>query len=155
VLPLIEGTITGTNGQPLSGVWVQPSGESSPAITDKNGHYAIGFLPGSSFTVTPALTNVMFLPGSRAYTNVLTSVLNEDYIALDTIGPALTFAAQGGSMAMKWFGLPGVTYQIYCSYDLDDWQPYGPPVLGANAPVEVLLAPDGAPKKFFKVRAQN
>src|SRR5208282_4473833 len=48
LLPVIQGAITDTNGQPVSGVLIQPDGGLSATTTDTNGNYALGILPGWS-----------------------------------------------------------------------------------------------------------
>src|SRR5208283_438367 len=53
LLPVIQGAITDTNGQPVSGVLIQPDGGLSATTTDTNGNYALGILPGWSGTVVP------------------------------------------------------------------------------------------------------
>ncbi len=67
VLPAIEGT-----------------------ITDAKGHYRVGFIPGSSLTLTPSKHGLMFVPGSRSYANVTTTLTNQDFLAVDTITPLVT-----------------------------------------------------------------
>ena len=64
-LPVIQGTITGTNGQPVSGVLIQPDGGLSTTTTDTNGNYALGILPGWSGTVVPSAAASCLCPARR------------------------------------------------------------------------------------------
>jgi hypothetical protein len=46
LLPLVQGFVTDTNGNPVPGVVLQPSGGFSSSTTSSNGEYAVGFPPG-------------------------------------------------------------------------------------------------------------
>ena len=155
LLPVIQGAITGTNGQPVSGVLIQPDGGLSATTTDTNGNYALGILPGWSGTVVPSGGGLMYVPGSRAYTNVTTSVSNQNYLAIITIAPDVSSGLQATNLMMNWFGIPGVTYQLYSSTNLADWLPYGDPFLGTNGPVVLPVPINGDPMRFFRVQAGN
>jgi len=151
-LPVVQGLITDTNGLPVPGVLLQPSITMSSTTTDTNGNYALGFVPGSSFTVTPALGALIFLPGSMSYTNVSTSVSNQNYLAVSTLASVLTAGANGTNLVLNWQGLPGVNYQVYCSTDLVNWVPWGAALTGSNAPAQMILAPsNGVPAQYFSV----
>ena len=113
-LPVIQGVITDTNSQPVAGVLLQPSAGSF-TTTDTNGNYALGFVPGSSFTVTPSLGALMFLPGSMSYTSVSTSISNQNYLAVSTLAPVLGTGGNATNFVFNWQGLPGVSYQVYSS----------------------------------------
>jgi hypothetical protein len=154
-LPAIRGTITDTNGRPMPGVVLQESTGYSSATTDANGNYALGFATGSTFTVTPALTNLVFVPGSRTYTNLTAEIANENYTVFTSIAPALAAQVQNGSMTMSWYALSGVTYQIYYSLDLVNWLPYGSPLSGNNVQLQVPIPMEGDPMMFFRVQANN
>jgi hypothetical protein len=154
-LPLIQGTITGTNGQPVPGVLIQPSDATTAATTDVNGHYSLGFVPGSSFTLTPMLNGFMFAPGSRTYTNITNSIAGQDYLIVTTIGPEIAAGSDGANLLASWFGLPGVTYQMYYSTNLIDWVPYGSPIVGSNAPVQVPVPIGDDPATFLRIQANN
>jgi hypothetical protein len=152
-LPVIAGAITDTNSQPVAGVLLQPSAGSS-ATTDTNGNYALGFVPGSSFTVTPSLGALIFLPGSMSYTNVSASISNQNYLAVSTLAAFLTAQGNATNLVLNWQGLPWVNYQVYCSTDLVNWLPLGAAVTGTNGPVQVIIAPtNGGPAQFFSVQS--
>ncbi len=72
-----------------------------------------------------------------------------------TIAPNLAGGLSGTNLQMNWFGIPGVTYQLYYSTNLADWLPCGNPINGSNGVVEIPLPIEGDPMKFFKVSAKN
>ena len=154
-LPVIQGAITGTNGQPVPGVLIQPDGGLSATTTDTNGNYALGILPGWGGTVVPSGGSFMFAPGSRVYTNVTTSISNQNYLAVITIAPTVSAGLQAGDLMMNWFGISGVTYQLYSSTNLVDWLPYGDAFPGTNGPLVVPVPTTGDPARFFRVQASN
>jgi hypothetical protein len=155
LLPVIQGTVTGTNGQPVPGILIQPDGGLSTTTTDTNGNYALGILPGWSGTVVPSGGGFVFAPGSRVYTNVTTSISNQNYVAVITIAPVVSAGLQATNLMMNWFGISGVTYQLYSSTNLVDWLPYGDAFPGTNGPVELLVPTIGDPARFFRVQASN
>jgi hypothetical protein len=154
-LPVIQGAITGTNGQPVPGVLIQPDGGLSTTTTDTNGNYTLGILPGWSGTVVPSGGGFVFAPGSRVYTNVTTSISNQNYVAVITIAPVVSAGLQATNLMMNWFGISGVIYQLYSSTNLVDWLPYGDAFPGTNGPVELLVPTVGDPIRFFRVQAGN
>ena len=155
LLPVIQGAVTDTNGQPVSGILIQPDGGLSAITTDTNGNYALGILPGWSGTVVPSGGGFVFAPGSRVYTNVTTSVSNQNYVAAITIAPVVSAGLQTTNLMMNWFGISGVTYQLYSSTNLVDWLPYGDPFPGTNGPVVLPVPTTGDPARFFRVQAGN
>jgi hypothetical protein len=154
-VPVIQGTITNSLGQPVPGVVLQSSLLGSPATTDAAGNYTLGVLPGSSPSIYPSKAGLMFVPGSRAYTTVTASISNENYLAVTSIGPTLTTQIQGSNLVNSWYGIAGVTYQAYYSTDLITWFPYNGPMPGTNGPMQLLLPIDNAPTKFLRVSATN
>jgi hypothetical protein len=136
-------------------VTLQPGGGLSFTTSDTNGNYALGFMPGSTFTVTPSLANRMFVPGSRTYTNLMTSVTNENYLMVTTIAPIVNGGLQDTNLLMSWQGISGVTYQLLYSTNLVDWLPYGAPISGSNAVMQVPVPTGSDPVKFFRVQAGN
>jgi hypothetical protein len=154
-LPVIQGTITDTNGQPVAGVLLQPTAGLSSTTTDTNGNYALGFTAGSSFTVTPSLGTLVFLPPSLSYSNISTSISNQNFLAFSSIAPVLAAAGNGTNLAINWQGLPGINYQVYSSPDLTNWLPYGSPFTGTNGPIQILVPIGGGPAQFFTVQASN
>src|SRR5262249_13833356 len=69
-LPTISGVVTNTNGAPVAGVTIQPSGGLQGAITDGSGNYSFGVPLNWSGTVAPTYSGSMFVPGTRGYSNV-------------------------------------------------------------------------------------
>jgi hypothetical protein len=65
----IGGTITDSNGAPVSGVTINLSGtESREAITDSNGNYSFDSVETNGFyTVTPSRANYSFTPANRSF----------------------------------------------------------------------------------------
>jgi hypothetical protein len=156
-LPVIEGAITDTNGYPVPGVLLESSDGISFTTTGTNGDYAFGFVPGSSFTLTPSLGGLVFVPASLSYTNISASLSNQNYVALSTLSSALTAVVTAGANAtnlvLGWQANPGVTYQLYSSTNLADWVPYGAPFTGSNGAVQVLVPTTGGPAQFFSVQS--
>jgi hypothetical protein len=155
LLPVIQGSVTGTNGLPAPGVLIQPDGGLSTTTTDTNGNYALGILPGWSGTVVPSGGGFVFAPGSLVYTNVTTSISNQNFVAVITIAPDLSAGLQTTNFTMNWFGISGVTYQLYSSTNLVNWLPDGPPFPGTNGPVVLPIPINGDPVKFYRVQAAN
>ncbi len=155
LLPVIQGAITDTNGLPIAGVLLQPDGGLAPTLTDSNGSYALGFVPGSSFTVVPSQNGLLFVPASLAYTNVTTSISNQKYLAVTTIAPAITTELQDTNFVLGWCGIPGVNYQVYSSTNLVDWLPYGDAFSCSNSAVQIPVPIASDPVKFFRVQANN
>jgi hypothetical protein len=155
LLPVIQGVVTNANGLPLAGVLLQPSVGLSPAITDTNGSYALGFVPGWSFTVTPSLGSLIFVPGSRSYSGLTDSVSNQNYLAVQTIAPLLAAQATATDFILGWQTISGVSYQIFSSTNLADWLPYGSAFIGSNAPVQILVPMDANSLMFFRVQSRN
>jgi hypothetical protein len=56
---------------------------------------------------------------------------------------------------MNWIGLSGVTYQTFYSIDLTNWFPYGLPIPGTNAPMQLLVPIGAEPILFFRLSATN
>jgi hypothetical protein len=151
-LPVIQGTVTDGYGNPLSGIVLQPSTGSS-ATTDTNGNYNLGFVPGSSLTVTPLSGSLTFLPPSISYANLSASVSGQNYIGVTTIAPTLGAAVNAGNFNLNWQALPGVNYQVYYSTDLVNWLRYGAVITGSNGPVQLLIPTTGNPQQFFSIQS--
>jgi hypothetical protein len=155
-LPVIQGTVTDTNGHPIAGVVLQGSGGGvSSTTTDTNGNYNLGFVPGSSFTVTPSSGTLVFSPASAAYTNVSTTVSNQNYVAVGSLATSLKGGINAGNFALQWQAIPSVSYQVYSSTNLVNWIPYGAPMTGSNGTVQVLVPIGTGPKQFFKVQSNH
>ena len=104
-----------------------------------------------TFTIGPQIEDLYGRPMAQAYTGAFT--ISRPSVA--PIGLSLSGELQGTNFLARWHGLPGVTYRLYYSTNLVDWRPYGEPVAGSNALVQIPLPLDGAPKKFFRVQANN
>jgi len=157
-LPAIQGFVTDTNGQPVSGVVMQPNFTIAPAITTSNGEYAIGAFAG--LTITPIKPGYMFVPYSRTYDTVSGSISNENYLAVTTIAPNLAALLQGTNIIIGWSGLSGVSYQLYFSTNLVDWQVSSAPIPGTNGPMQLPINifsndPMYFPLGFYRLRATN
>jgi hypothetical protein len=154
-LPVVAGTVTDLNGQPIPGVVLQPDGGMSFATTDGSGRYALGFVPGYSFNVTPSKTNLVFVPGFRSYSNVSESISNENYLAVSTIAAALTAEIASTNLVLSWRGIPGVTYQLYSSTNLVDWLPCNDPFVGTNGVVSIPVPIGTEPMLYFRAGSGN
>jgi hypothetical protein len=139
----------------VSGVLLQPSGQFAPATTDSNGSYAIGFLPGANFTVTPIKPGLMFAPGSRGYNNSAVSISNQNFVAVETIAASLTSGFNNGSIDVSWYGMSGVNYQLLISSNLVNWVPIGGVLAGGNSTILFSLPVTFEPAIYFRVRASN
>jgi len=151
-LPVIQGIITDGSGNPLPGVLIQPSAGLSPTSTDTNGNYSLGFVPGSTFTVTPSLGGYVFSPASMSYNNATATVVNQNYTG-QSLTPSLSAGINAGNFALNWMGVSGVSYQVYYSSNLTAWQPYGGVLTGNNAPLQVLVPTSNSPSLYFSVQA--
>ena len=151
VLSVIQGRVVDTNGQPVVGVTIHPTGGLSSTITDSNGNYALGILPGWSGTVAAYGNNLQFVPGYLTYTNVTSSISNQNFLAVSGISPNVTAGLQSGNLALNWYGTAGLNYQTQFSTNLVDWLPYGNAIPGTNGTVQVLIPPGVDPQKFFRV----
>jgi hypothetical protein len=151
-LPVIQGTVTDTNGNPVAGVTIQNSAGFSPTITDPNGNYALGFLPGSTFTVTPSSGALLFAPPSISYTNITATLAGQNYVAATSFTPAVrALASDPANLALSWNAVAGVNYQIYCSSDMTNWVPWGGVVSGSG-PTQVPVPITNCPCMFFSVQ---
>jgi hypothetical protein len=155
LLPIIQGTITDTNGAPLAGVTLKPGGGLSSAMTDINGNYILGTTGGITFSVTPTNGGWFFVPGFRSYTNVTSSISNQNYIAVSSLSPTLGSSAQSTNLVLRWYGIPGVTYHPLWSTNLIDWFPYGGTLTGSNNTLQLSAPTTLDPMKFFRVQANN
>ena len=150
-LPVVQGMVKDGNGQPVSGVLLSTSTGFSPATTDANGNYALGFLPGSSFSVTPSAGSLVFVPSSLSSTNIANSISNQNYFAVSTVAALLTGHQSGTNFALAWQGVQGVNYQLYSSTNLIDWTPSGAPVPGVSGSMQLSVTLGNEPLRFFRV----
>jgi len=153
-LPMISGTVTTTNGVPVAGVLLQPSGLIG-ATTDVNGNYAIGVPTGWSGTITPSFGTSAFIPGTLSYTNLPGAVSGQNFVMISTIAPSLTTSVGGGNLTLGWTGLTGVTYQAWVSTDLVNWSLYGSAIPGTNGLQQIVVPLDNSPAVFFRLTASD
>jgi hypothetical protein len=151
----LSGTITGTNGLPVAGVSVLLTGGYPPPVTDAAGHYSVGVAPVWTGSLTPSLAGKMFAPGLRSLNNVIDSITNLNFLMVDTIVPTLSSALAGTNFGLNWQGLLGVNYQPWWSSNLVSWLPYGGLLTGTNGSMSLLIPLDAAPRKFFRIEAEN
>jgi hypothetical protein len=154
-LPVLQGTITDTNGNPIPGVVLQSSGFTlTPTTTDSNGNYTMGFVPGVNFTITPSLTGWMFNPPSISYTSPGSSLAGQNYVGTSFV-PALVPSFDGTNFIFSWNGISGITYQMYTSTNLINWTPYGSPIPGNGVPVQAIIPVSANAQQFFSLQAGN
>ncbi|HUT28484.1 MAG TPA: PQQ-binding-like beta-propeller repeat protein [Sedimentisphaerales bacterium] len=77
--PEISGHIRDANGTGLEGVLVSADGGGGSHTTDVTGYYDITVPYNWSGTVTPSKADWGFTPGSRAYSNIVSDQVNQDY----------------------------------------------------------------------------
>ena len=153
VWAVVQGSVTDTNGQPVSGVLLQPDGSVPATTTDTNGNYVLELSPSGIINVVPSKTSLMFVPSSRTYDNVTRSIAHQNYVAFSTVAPALTTQVQTNMSILSWYGIPGVTYQPLYSTNLVDWVPYDVPLPGTNGPLQLVVPMGTDPNMFFRVGA--
>lgn len=66
VWAVVQGSVTDSNGLPVSGVLLQPDGGVPSTISDANGNYVLGVPPSATINIVPSKTNLMFVPSSRS-----------------------------------------------------------------------------------------
>jgi subtilase family serine protease len=94
----ISGTVMTSGGLPLSGV-VMSCVNSTTAVTDSSGSYTLTVQSNWSGTVTPVLAGYTFTPPSMSYSNLTTSMTQQNYIANAVAPPtiAITYPTSSGS----------------------------------------------------------
>jgi hypothetical protein len=153
VWAVVQGSVTDTNGQPVSGVLLQPAGGTPATTTDTNGNYKLGVPPLGTINVVPSKTNLVFVPSSRTYANVTTCISNQNYLALSPVAFALTIQVQTNAYIFSWYGIQDLNYQLLYSTDLVDWRPFTGSLPGTNGPLQLVVPFGTASKAFFRVRA--
>jgi hypothetical protein len=152
-LPVISGTVTGTNGLGVPGVSLQSSDGLIAGTTDSNGNYSVTTPTGWTGIVTPSFGSSVFVPPSVSYTNVTSSATNQNYLVVATIAPGLTTSLSAGNFSLNWNGIAGATYQVLYSTNLVNWQPLGSPLTGTNGPMQVVLPTGSNAAEFFQLQA--
>ncbi len=150
--PILSGTITDTNSNPISGVTIQPDGGLTAATSDGNGNYFLTLPAGYTGAITPSLGGYTFIPSSVSYTNLSAST-NQNFLGVPPTIFALNAAVQGTNVNLAWFGASGVTYQVLCSTNFVTWQPWGDPITGSNAAINIVAPVGSAPQMFFRFGA--
>ena len=95
VYPVIQGTVTDTNGIPLAGITVSLNAGWSTSVTDSNGVYRLSFSPTIASTVSPTNSGMQFVPAARYFSDLSVSLTNQDFLAVTSLAPAL--AIKSGS----------------------------------------------------------
>ncbi len=150
---VVQGTVTDTNGLPVPGVRLQPNGGLSSATTDINGNYVLSLPPAGIISVVPSKAGFILVPSYRTYASLTASIVNENYLAVNSVLPTLVSQVQSNNFRLNWYGISGVSYQPLYSTNLVDWVPYDVPLPGTNGPLQLLFPVDGGPIKFFRVGA--
>ena len=153
-VPVISGAVVDTNGQPVAGVVLLASGLPD-STTDTNGNYSIGVAPGFNGSVTPSFGGFMFIPGSLSFSNVTASVTNQNFLMESTISPTLDTSLSGTNLFLNWTGMNGVSYQIFSSTNLMDWQPLTETIAGTNGAMQFTIPATNQPMEFFRVQASD
>lgn len=154
-LPTIQGTITDTNGTPISEVTLAADGPVSPAVSAADGMFTLGAPPGLTFAVVPTKPGWFFIPGSRGYTNVTENISNQDFIAVTSLVGDLQCRFQDTNLFLWTYGHQGVSYQLLSSTNLSQWMGCSSWLQGTNGPLELLVPLDASPKKFFRIQARD
>lgn len=154
-LPVVEGAVYDTNGTPIVGVAMEASDSGSPYSTDANGRFSIGVPQGTVLSVTPHLPGWQFVPGTRSYTNVTDSIPGQNFLAVNSLAPTLSFSTQGSGLVLNCFGIPGVAYRLSGSSNLVDWVDLGEWQIGTNGPLGWVVPPGTDPAQFFRLKATN
>jgi hypothetical protein len=152
-MPVIQGTITDTNGQPVAGVLLQPDGGFASTTTDSNGNYVLEVLSGYTVTVTPVKSGTIFVPSSMTFTNLGTSISNQNYVAYSTVAPSVVSGVQGTNDVLSWYGISQMKYQAQYSSNLVDWVNYGNVMTGSNAVLQLSIPTGTNGTGFFRLRA--
>jgi hypothetical protein len=76
---IIVGCISEPNGIPVEGVLVSADANGGSGVTDANGYYGVLVSAGWSGTVTPIKDGHLFAPYERAYSEVMTDLMDQNY----------------------------------------------------------------------------
>ena len=154
-VPAIAGRVTDTNGIGVADVLLQPSDTFSPATTDPSGYYSLGVPPGWNGTLTPLFGSSMFVPSFLSFMNVTASLTGQDFLMVDTIAPLLSSSVVGTNFNLSWPGMAGVSYQVYSSTNLTDWQFWSGPLPGTNGLMQYSTPIIGQGVQFFRIQASD
>jgi len=147
--PSISGQVLDSTGSPAAFVTLYPTG-LPPEVADSHGNYSIEVPFGWAGTITPARGTAIFIPASHSYTNVSSSLPNQNFLFASPSSLTLSAQKQGQNFYLTWYGLKGVSYQVLSSTDLVHWTEYGSVQIGMNAPLTQLLYTAVNPAMFFR-----
>jgi len=136
-------------------ILIQPDGGLFATTTDTNGNYVLGILPGWSGTVVAVGSGFVFAPGSRIYTNVTASISNQNYVAANHARARRVRRASSHQPDDDWFGISGVTYQLYFSSNLWTGCLNGDAFPGTNGPVALPVPTTGDPARVLQGASQQ
>jgi len=148
--PTISGHVTDASGLPVPFVSLHPDGGLLADVADSQGNYSIAVPPGWTGTITPKRGTALFVPTTRAYTNVSANLTNQGFVLLNSSALTLSSQRQGSGLNLSWYGLEGVSYQILISTDLISWRSYGTAEIGTNGPMNLSLPFGIDPASFFR-----
>jgi hypothetical protein len=94
----------------------------------------------------------MFIPAARSYSDLSSNAPNQNYLV---VSPSdFNFSRgqfDGRNVNFNWYGIQSVRYQPLYSTNLVDWMPYGPPIMGSNAPAMLAFPTTNAPQMYFRL----
>lgn len=82
--------------------------------------------------------------------------LDELYAATDPLNPASVFAFAGlttafGRVELVWHSIPGKTYQVFSSTDMNSWTHLSPPIIADDTMSSFLDQEPNGPSRFYRV----
>jgi hypothetical protein len=154
-IPTVSGNVSDTNGAPVASVSLQPDGGLPATLTDSNGNYSIPVPPGWTGGITPSLGQLFFVPGTLGLTNVIASLTNQNFIAYQSLSPALASGFDGTNVTLSWQSISNVSYSVLDSTDLMNWIPYsgaGSLISGTNGLMQFIDPVNfNSPQLFYRL----
>jgi hypothetical protein len=147
---MVSGSVLQTNGAGVAGLPLQASG-LPVVLTDSRGFYSVTVPSPWTGTIAPE-GSIYFLPNARSYSDLAGNTTNQNFLLAS--GSDFNLSAgqfDGTNLSFNWYGISGVTYQTLSSSNLVDWVPYGPPIMGNNAPLTLTVPPTNAPQLYFRL----
>jgi hypothetical protein len=153
--PVVQGRVVDHLGQPVSGVILTGTTSAQPVPTDATGSYSIKCEPDQDVTISPAKQGLAFDPPSIAYERLNVSLSGVDFVGLPAVhltGNISMGPAPG--IELEWQGTKGLTYRVYWSTNLLDWEPADTLVTCRDSGERMMLKMplDDGPRKFFKLQ---
>lgn len=109
----ISGYVTASDGNGLASVAISAGEDVEGTATDSSGYYQLKVPPGWSGTVTPGKAGWRLSPSDRAYSNVLSDQLNQDFVAFQpTISGYVTDSEGHGVEGVLFSADNGGTWDI-------------------------------------------